>query len=361
MLKSYRSQLKGFFINRVHVSPGVRRFMKIAPFNAFVWIVLIIYLMPIVFLIVTALMPTEQLTDEGSPLYPAIQVSYTYQGKQYPLYNVPTAGGIQRWALVKPHLKTAEFVDPQNPSAGVFIWTGSWRNLTGIYEYHPTWENFTILINALPFGEMLKNTLLLTLLGEIGVLVSSTIVAYGFSRFRLPGGNILFYILIATILIPEKVTFMPTYFFYVNYLHWKETLYPILLPFFFGNAVYIFLLRQNFMSIPIDLEEAAMLDGAGPLRRLFLVVLPQSWPVIVTVSMLHFFYMWNETRQASLYLGANRALMPLSFGVQNYQSRVPIQNVIQASSLVILVVPVILLFVTQRFFMRSLIITGAEK
>ena len=208
---------------------------------------------------------------------------------------------------------------------------------------------------------MLTNSLVLTLVGEIGILSSSILVAYGFARFRLPGGNLLFYVLIATILIPEKITFIPTYFFYVNTLHWKGTLYPILLPFFFGNAVYIFLLRQNFRSIPIDLEEAAMLDGAGPIQRLIHIVLPQSWSAIITISVLHFFYMWNETRQASLYLGTERALMPISFGVQNYQSRVPIQNVIQASTIVILIIPLILLFLSQRFFMQNVIITGAEK
>ena len=361
MFKNYLSSQYGFFANWFHVSPRTRQFSRIAIPNLLVWIVLFFYLLPVGFVVVTALKPDAQLSESNAPLYPTIQVSYTYLGKAYPLYKVPTATGVHEWALVKPHLKTAEFIDPQNPSAGTFIWTGAWRNLEGIYEFHPTWENFTILFRALPFAAMFRNTLLVTILGELGVLVSSILVAYGFSRFRLPGGNLLFYILIATILIPEKVTFMPTYFFYVNFLHWRNTLYPILLPFFFGNAVYIFLLRQNFKSIPIDLEEAAMLDGAGPLRRLFLVVLPQSWPVIITVSVLHFFYMWNETRQYSLYLGSNPALMPLSFGMQNYQSLTPIDNNIQASSLVILAVPVLLLFISQRFFMRSLIITGAEK
>lgn len=343
------------------ISPHTRHILGLAPYNIFVWALLSLYLLPLAFLVVTALMPADQLTNSNAPLYPASPMRYTYLGKAYALYNVPTSEGLKQWALVKPHLKTAEFVDPQHPQTGVFVWTGNWRYLDGVYKFHPTWDNFLILFNALPFQQMLTNTMLLTVLGEIGILSSSILVAYGFARFRLPGGNLLFYILIATILIPEKITFIPTYFFYVNFLHWKGTLYPILLPFFFGNAVYIFLLRQNFRSIPIDLEEAAMLDGAGPLRRLLAVVLPQSWPVVITVSVLHFFYMWNETRQASLYLGTNRALMPISFGVQNYQSRIPIQNVIQASTIVILVIPIILLFISQRFFMRNVIVTGAEK
>ena len=128
-----------------------------------------------------------------------------------------------------------------------------------------------------------------------------------------------------------------------------------------GNAVYIFLLRQNFKSLPLDLEEAAMLDGAGPLRRLIYVVLPQSWPVVITVSLLHFFYSWNETRLASVYMGTNPDLIPISFGVQNYQSLIPIQNIIQASTVVMLIVPIIILLLAQKYFMQGLVITGAEK
>jgi multiple sugar transport system permease protein len=208
---------------------------------------------------------------------------------------------------------------------------------------------------------MVQNTFVMTMITEVGVLLSSIVVAYGFSRFPLPGGNALFYILIATILIPEKVTLIPTYFFFVRVLHWEGSWLPILLPFFFGNAVYIFLLRQNFKSIPKDLDEAAMIDGAGPLRILFQVILPQTWPTVITISLLHFFYMWNETRQAALYLSIRRDLVPISFGIQNFQSLSPIQNQLQASALILMIVPVIVLIISQRYFMRDVVVTGMEK
>jgi len=342
-------------------SPRLRQFGHILPFNVFVWILLLFYLSPVFFIIVTAMKPTEQLTDRNSPLYPASMVRYEYQGREYPLYHVPTEAGIQQWALIKPRRATSEFIDPQHPESGPIQWQGSWRTLKRVYQFHIAWENFTVLFKSLLFPRMFLSTSLMTLIGEIAVLTSSIVVAYGFSRFSLPGGNLLFYILIATILIPEKVTFIPSYFVYVNYLHWRGTFLPILLPLFFGNAVYIFLLRQNFKSIPVDLEEAAMLDGAGPLQRLFYVILPQSWPVVITVSLLYFFYSWNEIREVSLYLGSNIKLMPLSYGVQTYQSFTPIQNLIEASTIVVLAVPVILLFLFQRFFLQGLVITGMEE
>jgi multiple sugar transport system permease protein len=341
-------------------SSNIRQLSHILPFNLFVWALLLFYLSPVFFMIVTAMKSTEQLTDRNAPLYPAAHVPYEYQGRKYHLFNVPTADGVKQWAMIKPGRELTEFIDPQHPEAGLIQWEGNWRALKGVYEFDIASKNFNVLTESLLFPRMFFNTFLMTLIGGIAVLVSSIIVAYGFSRFFLPGGNLLFYVLIATILIPEKVTFIPSYFVYVNYLHWRGTLLPILLPLFFGNAVYIFLLRQNFKSIPVDLEEAAMLDGAGPLQRLWYVILPQSWPVVITVSLLFFFYSWNEIRQVSLYVGSNMQLIPLSYGVQNFQSFNPIQNLIAASTIIVLAFPVILLFLSQRFFMQGLVITGAE-
>ena len=339
---------------------SLRQFLKVLPFNIFVWILLVLYLGPVLFMIVTALMPTSQLDDKKAPLYPARIVPYTYDGQDYQLYNAPMENGIQPMALIKPGRTSSLLIDPQHPENGLIEWQGDWRTLTGVYEFRIAWENFSHLFNSMPVLKMVGNTFMLVFVGELGVLGSSIIVAYGFARFSLPGGNFLFYVLIATILIPEKVTFIPTFYMYIKILHWRETVLPLLVHLFFGNAVYIFLLRQNFKSFPVDLEEAAMLDGAGPLRRLFSVILPQAWPVVITVSLLHFFYTWNETRLASLYLGSSSSWMPASFAVQNYQSLIPIQNVIEASTLIMLIVPVLILFLAQRYFMQGLVITGAE-
>lgn len=360
MIRNFRAFASRPLSLKKHIPYKLQRLLEVLPFNLFVWVLLGLYLMPVAFMAMTALKPDDQLIDNNAPLYPARIRRYAYQGKEYRVYNVPTERGTQQLALIKPGRVTSQFLDPGHPEDGLIEWEGQWRSLSGVYEPYPRWQNFTVLFRTLPFPSMLRNTFLLTLIGEFGVLLSSIIVAYGFSRFPLPGGNLLFYILIATILIPEKVTFIPSFFFYVNILEWKGTAYPLLVHLFFGNAVYIFLLRQNFRSLPIDLEEAAMIDGAGPLRRLFYIVLPQSWPVVITVSLLHFFYSWNETRLASLYLGVNSQLMPVSFGVQNYQSRVPIENLIQASSLVVLVLPLLVLILAQRYFMQ-VVITGTEK
>lgn len=336
-------------------------FLGTALLNLLVFGFLFIYLFPTLYMFSASFMETAQLRDRNAPPYPARQVRYEYEGEEHLVYKVPVEGEIRELALVVPGRTSSQFIDPDNPEAGLIQWDGSWRTLVGVYEFHATLENFATIIRSLRIGDMLRNTLVLALISGIGVTVSSIIVAYGFARFKLPGGNFLFYLMIATLLIPENITLIPTYFIYVRVLDWNGTWLPILLPFFFGNAVYIFLLRQNFKSIPRELEEAAVIDGAGPLRTLFSVVLPQSWPVVITITLLHFFYIWNETRQASLYLSINRSLAPISFGVQNYQSLGPVQNQLQASALIIMAVPVIILLISQRYFMRDVLVTGTEK
>jgi multiple sugar transport system permease protein len=172
----------------------------------------------------------------------------------------------------------------------------------------------------------------------------------------------IFFLLIATIMIPSNITLVPTYYLFSGHmLDWIGTWLPLIVPHFFGSAILIFLLRQNFKSIPKDLDEAAMLDGAGPLRILISVILPQSVPVVTTVALLHFFYIWNETRLSSLYLGISPNLQMISFGVQRSQSFFFTPEALMVGALVVMVVPVIVLLLSQRFFMQDMIVTQIEK
>jgi multiple sugar transport system permease protein len=144
-------------------------------------------------------------------------------------------------------------------------------------------------------------------------------------------------------------------------LNWINSWLPLIIPHFFGSAILIFLLRQNFKSIPRDLDEAAMLDGAGPLRILISVILPQSIPVVTTVALLHFFYIWNETRLSGLYLSAAPNLQLISFAIQRNQSFFFTPEALMVGATVVMIIPVIILFLSQRFFMQDMIVTQLEK
>lgn len=337
-------------------------FTGTALLNLFMFLFIIAYLSPLPFMIIASLTPGDQFLDANAPILPSARVRFNYAGKDLIVYNVPLEDGDKPLALYKPSRLSSEFVDPENPNAGTITWQGSWRSLKAVYEPKPTLDNFKEFLAITQLPMLFKNTIVVVIISEIGVLFSSIAVAYGFSRFRIPGGKYLFFLLIATIMIPSNITLVPTYFLYSGHmLNWIGTWLPLIVPHFFGSAILIFLLRQNFKSIPRELDEAAMLDGAGPLRILISVILPQSIPVVTTVALLHFFYIWNETRLSSLYLGISPKLQMVSFGVQRSQSFFFTPEVLMVGAMVVMVVPVVVLFIAQRFFMQDMVVTQIEK
>lgn len=353
------------------------RFTGAAILNLLIFTLLTAYLLPLLYMAVTSLKDPDQVSAGlKAPLYPAAVSQYRYQGADYPLMEVPTQEGIQQWAMIETHRTYSEFIDPQNPGRGLIHWDGYWGSLKKVYHFQLTFDSFNFWKQAdIPQGML--NTLIVITISEIGVLITSIAVAYGFSRFRIPGGKWLFFLLIATILIPDSITLIPTYRTYYNLLYvwlprqpflqfsfpipWNWL--PLIAPHFFSSAIFVFLLRQNFLSIPRDLDEAAMLDGAGPLRILIQIILPQSVPVVATVAMLHFFYMWNEFRISSLYQGADANFWMLSARVQYGAPSLGVnpEPAVQAGALILMIVPVVVLLAFQRFFMQDMAVTGMEK
>jgi multiple sugar transport system permease protein len=327
-----------------------------------IWILLLVFLSPLSYMVITSLRSAEELRERSAPLYPSERLTYVYEGTTYQLYKVPTEDGvIHEWALVKPGRLSSQFVDPAHPEQGPITWQGSWRSLGGVFRFRIYWDNYTGIWKAVPYLDLLKNTFIIVVLSEIGILLSSVAVAYGFSRFRIPGGRFLFFLLIATIVIPDSITLVPSYVIFTRILPWNGTYYPLIVPAFFGSAIYIFLLRQNFKSIPRDLDEAAMLDGAGPMRTLISIIIPQAFPAIVTVALLHFFNTWNELRMSSLYLAIRPDLQTLAFSSQAFPTYGFTPEVLQTSAVILIAIPLLVLFLSQRFFMQDMVVTGMEK
>ena len=196
---------------------------------------------------------------------------------------------------------------------------------------------------------------------EIGVLISCTLVAFGFSRFRFPGRDFLFTLLISTIFLPGFVTLIPTYYVFQK-IGWVGTWLPLIVPTFFANAYDVFLLRQFFMTLPRELDEAAMIDGASPLRVLWSVIIPQSYPVLIAVTVFHIVYAWNDYFGPLIYLSTNRQAWPISVALPIFNGLYNQQpQLIQAGALMAMVLPLILFFVAQRFFIQGIVVTGVEK
>jgi multiple sugar transport system permease protein len=275
---------------------------------------------------------------------------------------VPIGGTVRELALVKKGRTESQFADPANPGAGLTTWQGGWRTLQPVLTFAPTFDNYSDVWRLLNYPRLLFNTAAIAVIGLIGTVVSCTLVAYGFARFRFPGRGALFLILISTIFLPAAVTLIPTYTIFVK-LGWVGTWLPLLVPTFFANAYDVFLLRQYLLTIPREMDEAAAIDGAGPLRTLISVIVPQAWPVIIAVAIFHLVYSWNDFFAPLIYLSTTPDLQPLAVGLAQFSANRSAQEpgLIQAGTLMTLIVPVIIFLIFQRVFMRGVVITGVEK
>lgn len=323
---------------------------------------LLIFLLPLGYVLATAFKLDSQMTTVGAPLWPAAPSTYNYEGEEYPLYNVPTEdGSTRRLALVRPFRENSDMVDPAHPEEGVFNVKGRWRTWEAIYKFSPNWKNFTDAWEQVNFPRLFRNSLFLAGVGTIGTLISCILVAYGFTRFQLPGKNILFVILVSTIVLPPQATIIPLYILF-NKLGWTGTWLPLLVPAFFANAYDVFLLRQYFMSIPKELDEAAMLDGANPLRILVSIIIPQSVPAITAVAIFHFFFVWNQYFEPLVYLLGKEKLYPVSVGIGQFVttfSTYPGRSA--ATAVLAMLLPAVMFFLAQRQFMQGIVVTGVEK
>ena len=349
------------FGDRGPIAKSYRRYLGRASVTMLALIVLSAYLLPLAYMVTTAFQQAGQASTPGAPIYPAAPLTATYQGETYPIYAVPIDGVTRNLLLIEKGREDSTFIDPADPTATPIQWHGRWRTLDQAFTFAPQIANFTTAWSQLNFPRLLFNTAAIALLSTLGAVISSALVAYGFARFRFPGRNALFIVLIATIILPFQVTLLPTYVIFTK-LGWTGTWLPLIVPHLFANAYNVFLLRQYFMSIPRDLDEAAMIDGAGPFRVLRSVILPMSVPAIVAVTLFHFFFAWNDFFIPLLYLAAKPELQPLSIAIQQYNALYSTQpTLIQAASLMTMAVPVIVFFLAQRAFMRGVVVTGVEK
>ncbi|CAG0927170.1 Diacetylchitobiose uptake system permease protein NgcG [Thermoflexales bacterium] len=324
--------------------------------------ILIAFLLPFAYMLFSSLKTKEQMSELGTPLWPADASTFTYKDAEYDVYRVPTEQGLRDLALFKKGLTASTFIDPANPEAEPIRWTGSWRALPrSNWKLAPHWENFMTAWKQINFPRMFGNTLFYAVMTLIGMLFSCTLVAYGFARFRIPGKDILFTILLATVFLPATVTVIPTYTFFTK-IGWVGTWLPLIVPTFFANAFDVFLLRQFFLTIPREMDEAAMLDGAGPLKILTSIILPQAMPALIAVSVFHIVWAWNDFFGPFIYLTNRPELQPISVGLQKFNSiHNTNPNLTQATSLLALLAPLLLYFVAQRVFVRGIVITGVEK
>lgn len=250
-----------------------------------------------------------------------------------------------------------------------FLWSlsASLKNLQQVYaiphQWIPRpahWENYSKIFKLLPLARFFWNTIYITALSLAGQIASAAIVAYAFARLRWPLRNFFFIVLLSTIMLPAQVTLIPQFLLY-KYLGWLDTYNPLIVPFFLGGGVFnIFLLRQFFKTIPLDLEDAAKIDGCSHFRIFLTIMLPLAKPALATVTVLSFIGRWNDFFSPLIYLRTFDKF-PLSLGINMFKDvYVDLPHYIMAASTVSLIPILIIFFLAQKYFVQGILLTGIK-
>lgn len=242
-------------------------------------------------------------------------------------------------------------------SPGEAAQTSTWA-----WPQNPTFDNFRLVLTNpnVSFQLFFQNTIFIATVATAGVVLSAAVVAYGFARVEFLGRDRLFIVLLSTMMLPGIVTMIPTYVFY-KYLHWINTFFPLTVPAWFGGGAFsIFLLRQFFMGLPRELDEAAFLDGAGHWTIFWRIILPLSGPALATIGIFSFIGAWRDFMGPLLYLN-DPDKQTLELGLQTYNAlRGEQWHLIMAASTLVTIPLIIIFIVGQRYFVKGIVMSGIK-
>ncbi len=247
-----------------------------------------------------------------------------------------------------------------------FLLTGSFKTSSELFSVPFRWfpkritlENYVQVFTKIPFFRYLRNTIIIVVLNMVGALISNSLIAYGFSRLRWPGRDKVFMIVIATMILPYQVTLIPLYLMYTK-IGWIGTFIPLTLPGFFGNAFFIFLMRQFLVGIPKELTESARIDGAGEFTIFLRLIMPISKPVLATVAIMSFMNSWKDFLGPLVFLGSDK-LYTLSLAASMLRSNLnPNWELLLALGVVMVLPVLILFFVLQKYFIQGITMSGIK-
>ena len=255
-----------------------------------------------------------------------------------------------------------------------FIWAifTSLKTTQELYLFPPRlfpnalqWSNYLEIWQVAPFGQFFLNSTVVAVLSVSGQVLSTSLVAYGFARFRFPKRDLLFFVVLSTLMLPPQVTIVPSFLLF-KYLGWLDSFKPLVVPHWFaGSAFAIFLFRQFFLTIPKELDEAAKIDGANSLWIFFKIIVPLSTPVFITITVLAFLASWNDFFAPLIYLNSvNNLTLPLGLA---YFQRIGIsggratEHLLMAASMAMTLPCIVLFIVLQRYYVRGVTISSGSK
>lgn len=224
----------------------------------------------------------------------------------------------------------------------------------------PTVENYSeALFGLMPFTQFFQNTLIIAVLVIIGDLISCSLVAYGFARFRFPGREVLFMILLSTLMLPFIIRLIPLFVFFQQ-IGWINTFYPLVVPAFFGTPFFIFLMRQFFLTIPSDLVDAARIDGANEINIWWRIMLPLSKPALVAVAIFAFQNTWNDFLAPLVFL-QREEVKTVILGIYGLMGMFVDWSIVMAGVVAAIVPMVIMFFIAQKYFVKGIALSEGIK
>jgi len=226
------------------------------------------------------------------------------------------------------------------------------------------WENYRIsLFDILPFTRFFLNTIYITVTATVGAVLSSSMVAFAFARLRWPGRDKGFLLVLATMMVPTYSTIVPRFILF-RHLDWVDTFWPLIVPLWFGgSAFFIFLMRQFYMTIPIDLDEAAGIDGCSEFRIWWSIILPLSKPALATITILSFMARWNDFFDPLIFLNTMENFT-VALGLNMFRAAIEIYGVryhwLMAASVTVLLPGLIIFFFFQKTFVQGVVMSGIK-
>lgn len=321
-----------------------------------------IFILPFLWLLLTSLKEERDMFTYPPVLVPRQQVMLHTGGKDVGLAKLAPSGDLV--GEVQEGDTTWRVRRVQNNRLVGPVFSAQNTSLTEIRHFDPVWRNYSDALNYVPpetdHGLLyLSNTVLVTLLNIFGTLLSSSLVAFAFARLRWPGRDILFLVMLSTMMLPGAVTLIPVFLIFKQ-LGWINTLRPLWIGSFFAAPFNVFLLRQFFLTIPNDLEDAAKIDGCSYLRIYWTIMLPLVKPALAALTILAFMGSWNNFMGPLIYL-SSPSKMTLAYALRLFQSSHSAENGMMMAAATMVMLPVLIVFFfTQRYFIQGITLTGMK-
>lgn len=249
-----------------------------------------------------------------------------------------------------------------------FVWmvSTSLKNLGQVFLFPPqwiprpfVWRNYYDALTVVPYLRFFMNTVIVTGISIVGIMLSSSLAAYSFSRLRWRGRDAIFLIVLATMMLPTQVTLIPQFIIFRN-LKWIDTFLPLIVPVMFGTAYQVFLLRQFFMTIPLEMDEAARMDGCSILGIYWRIILPLSKPALMTGALFAFRFRWDQFLEPLIFLNTPRNFT-IALGLRLFQDQnLTNWNLLMAASCVSMLPVLLMFFFGQKYFIQGVVISGVK-